>query len=288
VTMRFTVALMSAVMFANACWGQAPQRSTYRWTQFVQVDGQPEPVPAEWVSTPEGKFAHSIRIPNPVPKDSGYRAGMSGKEYFDHLCKTEAGEFIYSKAQSIDGLYFMRPPKRPSDDELMDRYKLEAPEIQRLFQLMKDSPSVRARLFMSPPWRKYRFVEELAQDRPGNQTFVRSTLGPEGAKAATVDYASELLSRFGLTWRGIRRGNDRENAISGGEWIVVDLSTSTAIATMRTYGISPRASNTPDQIWWLSASQCPGAKKNQTLGGNRDQLYEFVSRALVRSTEGSR
>lgn len=40
------------------------------------------------LATPEGRFAHSIKIPNPVPADSGYRPGMSSDEYFEHLCKT--------------------------------------------------------------------------------------------------------------------------------------------------------------------------------------------------------
>ena len=51
--------------------------------------------PADPLATEEGRFAHSIKIPNPVPADSGYRPDMTPQEYFDHLCKTEAGEFIY-------------------------------------------------------------------------------------------------------------------------------------------------------------------------------------------------
>ncbi len=51
--------------------------------------------PADPLATEEGRFAHSIQIPNPVPEDSGYKPGMPSEQYFDHLCKTEAGEFIY-------------------------------------------------------------------------------------------------------------------------------------------------------------------------------------------------
>ena len=47
--------------------------------------------PADPLATEEGRFAHSIKIPNPVPEDSGYKPGMTPQEYFDHLCKTEAG-----------------------------------------------------------------------------------------------------------------------------------------------------------------------------------------------------
>ena len=31
----------------------------------------------DWLATPEGRFAHSIKIPNPVSEDSGYRPGMT-------------------------------------------------------------------------------------------------------------------------------------------------------------------------------------------------------------------
>src|SRR3954452_15288544 len=96
----------------------------YKWTKFVEVQGQPESIPAEWVSTAEGRFAHAIKIPNPLPKDSGYKWRMSSKEYFLHLCEKEAGEFTYRRAESVDGVLFMRPPDRPSDYDLMDRYKL--------------------------------------------------------------------------------------------------------------------------------------------------------------------
>jgi hypothetical protein len=60
-------------------------------------------VPAEWVAAPEGKFAHSIKLPNPLPKDSGYKPGMSSEQYFDHLCKTEAGEFLYKTVENVEG-----------------------------------------------------------------------------------------------------------------------------------------------------------------------------------------
>ena len=52
---------------------------------------------------------HSIKIPNPVPEDSGYKPGMTPQEYFDHLCKTEAGEFIYKTVENVEGMYMMRP-----------------------------------------------------------------------------------------------------------------------------------------------------------------------------------
>src|SRR5688572_5873160 len=133
-------------------FAQSGERSTYRWTKFVQVEGQPEPVPAEWVATPEGRFAHSIRTPNPLPKSSSYREGMTGKQYFDHLCKTEAIERIYKTVEPVEGFYFMRPPKRPTDDDLQERFKLEDPYTERYYQLVPDRLPDRFAQFVNPPF----------------------------------------------------------------------------------------------------------------------------------------
>src|SRR5690349_21833710 len=86
--------LVSAEKYTRDIIREVHQPPPYKWTKFVQVEGQPEPVPIGWVSTPEGRFAHSIKIPNPVPKDSGYKWWMSSKDYFVHLCEKEAGECI--------------------------------------------------------------------------------------------------------------------------------------------------------------------------------------------------
>src|SRR5438132_13080317 len=51
----------------------------------------PKMKPADPLATEEGRFSHSIMIPNPVPEDSGYKPDMTPEQYFEHLCKTEAG-----------------------------------------------------------------------------------------------------------------------------------------------------------------------------------------------------
>ena len=67
--------------------------------------------PADPLATEEGRFAHSIKIPNPVPTDSGYKPGMTPEKYFNHLCKTEAGEFIYKTVENVEGIFMMRPTR---------------------------------------------------------------------------------------------------------------------------------------------------------------------------------
>src|SRR5438034_8857224 len=165
--------LLLGLLICVACTAEAANASGHRWTQFVQVEGQPEPVPAEWAATPEGKFAHSIKVPNSLPKDSGYRPGMTSDQYFDHLCKTEGGEFIYKTAENVEGFYFMRPPKQPTDDDFQDRYKLEAPEIERTFQLLDPSSNERVKIFVNPHWALYSYVEEPNLEDKARRTFIR-------------------------------------------------------------------------------------------------------------------
>jgi hypothetical protein len=83
--------------------------------------------PADPLATEEGRFAHSIKIPNPVPEDSGYKPGMTTKEYFDHLCKTEAGEFIFKTVEDVEGIMQMRPRAEATDYMLQHLYALEDP-----------------------------------------------------------------------------------------------------------------------------------------------------------------
>lgn len=42
----------------------------------------PKMKPADPLATEVGRFAHSIKIQNPVPEDSGYKPGMTSQEYF--------------------------------------------------------------------------------------------------------------------------------------------------------------------------------------------------------------
>jgi hypothetical protein len=232
------------------------------------------------VSTPEGRLAHSIKVPDPVPKDSGYRKGMTAEQYFHHLCKTQAGEFIYRTAENVDGFQFMRPPKRPTDQDLKDRYNLEAPEIERPFQLMRDTPAARAALFVNPPWNRYKFVEELSFNTERGAEYRRSSGYRQGESDMNTAVVSERESVYGITWRGVRRHPDRELSIAGGEWIVLDLTSGQVLAVMRTFGLSPKVRNSPQQIWWLNATQCPGGKKPRTAAHNAMQLYDFISRTL--------
>ena len=199
--------------------------------------------PAEPLATEEGRFAHSIKIPNPVPEDSGYKRGMTSQGYFDHLCKTEAGEFIYTTVENVDGFYLMRPRKRATDYEMEHLYGLEAPYVEVHGEYY--SPE---EYFVQPDMGQYQFLEvpvaKSQQDASSYRRYYRDNNAHPGkqyqtainGKAVFVPYVvaevqtNALKSKYGVTWRGITRPHDRELGIAGSELIVLNLETNEILA----------------------------------------------------------
>lgn len=253
----------------------------HKWTKFVTVAGQPEPIPAEWVSTPEGQFAHSIVIPNPVPKDSGYHWWWSAKKYFLHLCEKEAGEFVFKTVENVEGFLFMRPPKQPTDFDLKDRYKLEAPHFEARYQLVDSSVSGRGVLFVAPPFEKYRYYEEPSSNgsAPAGAYVIASDYDERPPRLRSVVATQQSSSRYAITWRGLRRPHDRESGIASLELLILDMNARQVLGLMRTFGSSGRTPGTPDGIWWLNAAICPQFQKAYRRP-DLEQLYGFVSRVL--------
>jgi hypothetical protein len=227
--------------------------------------------PADPLATEEGRFAHSLKIPNPVPEDSGYRPGMTPQEYFEHLCKTEAGEFIYKTVENVEGLYMMRPRKEATDDELSHLYALEDPYGDT------DDPNPQD-YFIQPPYGVYEFAEEpvrtMAQDpsrryrryyRGSEKDSKKDFVYMKERHSERVPYvvqaedAERLRSHYGYTWRGISRPHDRELGIAGGELIVLDVRTNEVLAVRRGFIRSGGVRNLTG-IWWLNGQICP--KKN--------------------------
>ena len=82
------------------------------------------------------------KLPDP-PNPAVYRSGMTSKEYFDALCKVEAGEFIYKVVESVEGVYQIRPRKKASWQAIMDRYVMEDP--YGYTSRRRDRPAARAK-----------------------------------------------------------------------------------------------------------------------------------------------
>jgi hypothetical protein len=227
--------------------------------------------PADPLATEEGRFAHSIKIPNPVPEDSGYKPGMTSEQYFDHLCKTEAGEFIYKTVENIEGLYMMRSNEHVTDYELEHLYALEDPYDAT------DDPHPQDYL-VQPPFGQYQFMESLRtkDESDTSQRYIRYSRGSakeskrdyvymDGTRSHRVPYivkkegVSSLNSRYGYTWRGIPRPHDQELGIVGGELIVLDTQTKEVLGVRRGFIRSGNVRNLTG-VWWLAGQVCPVKK----------------------------
>jgi len=227
--------------------------------------------PADPLATEEGRFAHSIKIPSPVPADSGYKPGMTPQEYFDHLCKTEAGEFIYKTVEDVQGFYLMRPRKRATDFEMEHLYGLEAP-----FQEVHGEYYSPWEYFVQPQLGKYQFVEVplLQEKAPKFRRYYRDENEHAGEMYQTaidgrfvrVPYivaekdVHSLNSQFGVTWRGINRPPDRELGIAGSELIVLDLKSNEVLAIRRGFKRTGAVRNLTG-VWWLTGYPCPKLDK---------------------------
>ncbi|HET8731299.1 MAG TPA: hypothetical protein VFM34_09350, partial [Moraxellaceae bacterium] len=221
-------------------WRHQPEPLPAKWQPQVRTKGQVYPVPQSWLVTEEGKIAHDLVLPDTLPKpvpfdfdkaDGHWFWHKSRREvslaYFRHLCDTEAGEWILEKPKDVEGLYFARPEKDPTDDYLGDVYGPEAPWVEREFQLMSDNVDGRGGQFVRPPFRNYRFVEEPWRDLPWQQDIYTPYIRIFGYQAEfkrnkfnrvtevkeispmQMEGINELRSRYGYTWRGIRRPRDR-------------------------------------------------------------------------------
>ena len=241
----------------------------------------PKMKPTDPLATEEGRFAHSIKIPNPVPADSGYKPSMTSEQYFDHLCKTEAGEFIYKTVENVEGLYIMRPRERATDYEIEHLYALEDPYGQVL-----GVSHGAGDYYVQPAIGKYRFLEEpLHQKEPPLKTikyhrYYRDPKAHPGKDFQTaidgrfvrVPYVvaeqevETLQSRYGYSWRGITRPHDRELGIAGGEIIVLDLQTNEVLGVRRGFIKSGNVRNLTG-ISWINGQVCTSS------GDKREHIF---------------
>ncbi len=238
--------------------------------------------PADPLATEEGRFAHSIKIPNPVPEDSGYKPGMTSQEYFDHLCKTEAGEFIYKTVENVEGIYMMRPRLEASDDEFSHLYAMEDPyghtngetndfEFHFVEPNRYQFVEMPIAIWKKPSWGKQFLDPSYAEVPDVSAKYMRYTgHDSKSPKTMVKEYASALNSRYGFTWRGISRPQDRELGIAGGELIVLNLETREILGVRRGYVRSGKVRNVTG-ILWLIGQGCP------TYGyrGGRNKDFDF-------------
>jgi hypothetical protein len=200
---------------------------------------------------------------------------MKPHEYFEHLCKTEAGEFIFKTVDNVEGIRLTRPRQPVDDYKFRHLYAMEDPYGN--WQGEVEEPGFE---FVGPT--KYTYLEtplnSVARERgllrysdsslfepPKPDQTVERYFGfdSKSLKSLKLERDSAFKSRFGIIWRGIRRPHDREMGIAGGELIVLDLETKEVLGVRRGYALY-RGS-------WEFAPVCP----RYGYAGGRDKGYQF-------------
>jgi hypothetical protein len=232
--------------------------------------------------------AKRIKWPE-APKESVYRKGMTSKEYWEALCKAEAGEFIYEIAKDVEGFLLIRPRAAETDYVLRDKFVIEdAYGALEFYSTVRERrPGV---FFVDRSKNTYRYVEAIVAGPTGTvqrvrheadlnklaeylKTRVNETWGEE--VFSQIVEVPAFTSRYGLTWRGIRRDQDIELGVSGGELAIVDLLTGATVALRRGFALDPYGNRgAKNDRWWLASSGCPHLRREFLT------LTAFVRKAL--------
>lgn len=229
-----------------------------------------------------------------APNSPVYKRSMSAKQYFDALCKAEAGEFIYRAVNNVEGVYQIRPRARASQYALYDRYVLEDP-YGRTQAEAENAPQI----FLGP--KNYRFFEvpierEHIRDkgldgkyfdasiflRPGPGDKVARYFGYDRRNQRTLkkEYDSKLKSHYGYTWRGIKRPKDREHGIAGGELIVVDLATNEILGIRRGFIRAAKSRYSHSGLTWETGEVCPKLTDRPGWPKDVDFTVWFVTKVV--------
>jgi hypothetical protein len=247
-----------------------------------------------------------------APKTRIYKPGMTPFEYFQALCKAEAGEFIYQTVKA-DSVYMIRPRKEEHEEAIRDRYGIEDPYGHGQGDQGDTGPhlliSSRAQTYSEFATPDYVFVETPVVPVQIDKTRRRHYdpnwfVVPEGARfrvfyfadqkpkwlyGFSVKHEPQLQSRYGYTWRGIRRPYDREMGIAGGETAVVDLKTNEIVGMRRGFIFGNRLKT--GGMWWLTGAACPRYSQMPGLGTQRrrdkdvDYVLLFLTKVVIPNAE---
>ena len=187
--------------------------------------------PWEPGDTPESAFAHSIRLPPPhdKPKDI-YRAGMSSEQYFQALCKEDAGEWIFRRVEGVNGLRQERPKVRFSLGYVGIAYST----IEQAYYMDSDLQEY----FVAPPVGRYTYLEtrNWTTPSPNMQGGYTKYFREPGSTRIESKVTPQAEANHALIWRGVRRPHDRENAIDGYEIIIYQVRPFEVLAFRRGFG----------------------------------------------------
>ncbi|MFC1750977.1 hypothetical protein ACFL2V_19475 [Pseudomonadota bacterium] len=264
------------------------------------------------------EYAHNLKLPDSVPEAVPFdftkaklNALLPGnpsvsEQYFEHLCSTEAGEYIFKTVENVEGIFQMRPRSKPGELDY-DRYGPEEPTGFGWSNDVDDNYGYGvSETYVQPLIGEYRYIErQQSRDDSKVMRFKRgeNSNPPVGHKngyqtafhtpsglqvwlrlpfVVVKEDDSIRRARYGFTWRGIKRERDREFSIGAGEYLIVDLDTNEVLAVKRRFKISGRDQNTVSRIWWENARPCKDdILRRKGLTPSPIPINQFVENVLV-------
>jgi hypothetical protein len=225
------------------------------------------------------EYAHALKLPDSLPKPVPFdfnkhlfsNRRTTARAYFDHLCATEAGEYIFKTVDKVEGIYQMRAMPKYDDKVMTDRYAFEDPADWS--QGEGDGSPFR---FIGGPSKGFRFFESLrkpidianqytvkkwkisSQEYTNSISYWRYHHFDHTDMSGQVEPTEQLKSRYAYTWRGLRREHDRAYGIAGGELIVLDRIANEILGVRRSFSIAYESSKrNHGQLNWEFAYYCP-------------------------------
>lgn len=168
------------------------------------VDSRIARLPIEnWQDSEPGKFAHALqyedKLPKPVPyqfkkpKDSFFAKGkltdeeikLESESYFEHLCNTESGNYVWETVGNVDYIAFLRLPTIPLkaihtyQDTLDEEKRFQ--EAQKKFQESHDLIEKKIAPFKKETFRieEYLSHRNALEDPAHFDMFISSSLVSE-------------------------------------------------------------------------------------------------------------
>lgn len=235
----------------------------------------PDVPPVKWPESPTPSVYEQLKKMHLV---------VTAKDYFEALCIAEAGEFIYRTVENVEAIYQVRPRVAEfSNPQQQDRYVIEAPYFLEVWDsapagtLANSLTGYRYFEVSSQQDGRVRYAKARQYDPsmrtlPANgERFSRffKTDGDATLASTKKIHTDQLLSRYGFTWRGISRHDDRKNGIAGGELAIVELKTREVLAIKRSFKFAPES-----KIYWAASQICP-QDSNDTF-----RAHEFLTKVL--------
>lgn len=231
--------------------------------------------PYDPLSTPEGRFAHSIKLPPPYdkPKDV-YKPGMTSAEYFKALCEAEAGEFVFRTVKGVEGILQMRPYQ--AETKLLGQFFAYEGIVGQGIGMYSDAQG----FFVGDARSHYEYFERAVRGRSGvifqhwTPVLTKGDQSPSSANNVDLKYVvrdiDTPIAKYGYTQRGLVREKDREYGIKGADLILLDLTSNEPIAfrrVFRRYYFDDGYAD-PGQVW---TDVCP----------KESDGFEFIKKVLV-------